>query len=213
MEGFVGLLQKHLTAQEADATSLHYLNMLTHLAQQAERLVNGLLNLSRTGRAEMHPGRIDMNRLVQEVKQHLEVELQERALIWQIEPLPIAWGDRTLIRLVLQNLMENAVKYTRPRSQPHITIGSLDQPRETIFFIRDNGIGFDPKYSDRLFGTFQRLHNDPQFEGSGLGLANVQRIIYRHGGRVWAEAEPDQGACFYFSLPRASSAPLAEESR
>ena len=127
---------------------------------------------------------------------------KDRNIDWDISQLPEIIGDYNLMRQVWINLMDNAVKYTRNRKKAHIKIRSKDDKENLVFYIQDNGVGFDMKYADKLFGVFQRLHASAQFDGTGIGLANIQRIILRHGGRAWAEAEPDRGATFYFSIPK-----------
>ena len=130
-------------------------------------------------------------------------EIKDRQIEWNIQPLGVAEADPALLRLVFANLISNAVKFTGGRTNPKIEIGcTTDSTAETVFFVRDNGAGFDPEYTEKLFGLFQRLHSQDEFEGTGLGLANMQRIILRHGGRVWAEGAVNVGATFYFSLPK-----------
>jgi light-regulated signal transduction histidine kinase (bacteriophytochrome) len=138
---------------------------------------------------------------VQEIIQEFAPETQGRSIHWRITPLPIVIADRAMLRLVLVNLLSNALKFTRGCPQTDIEIGCQAGEKETIIFIRDNGVGFNMAYADKLFGVFQRLHRLDEFEGTGIGLANVRRIIHRHGGRVWAEGQVNQGATFYFSLP------------
>jgi light-regulated signal transduction histidine kinase (bacteriophytochrome) len=131
----------------------------------------------------------------------LQLEAAGRQIEWRVRSLPSISGDRALLKLVYTNLISNALKFTRARSPGIIEIGYNKDREEATFFVRDNGIGFDMQYADKLFGVFQRLHNDQDYPGTGIGLANVRRIIQRHGGRVWAESAPDQGATFYFTLP------------
>jgi PAS domain S-box-containing protein len=199
---FITLLKQHLDSEISDETVLHYVQVMEQLTEQAGKMIDDLLEFSRTGRTELQYVTVDMNRLVHEVKRRLELENPERIIVWEIGQLPAVQGDRNLLRQVWQNLIENAVKYSSRRDRSEIAIGSDNSEQEIIFFVRDNGVGFNMHYSNRLFGVFQRLHSEQEFSGVGIGLANVQRIIHRHGGRVWAEGTINVGATFYFSLPK-----------
>ncbi len=202
IDGFVSLLKQQLTEITTDETVLHYLNTITTLTERSGKMIDDLLLFSRTGRAEMHYSTVEMKSLVESIKQQIESQFKNRKIIWKIESLPTINGDRHLLQQVWQNLIENAVKYTSKRQKAEIEIGSIFNDQESVFWVKDNGIGFEMNYVNRLFGIFQRLENAQEFEGTGIGLANTRRIIHRHNGRVWAEGNPDQGATFYFSLPQ-----------
>ena len=169
-------------------------------------MIDDLLQFSRTGRAEMQYVWVNMDQLVREVRRQMEPQTVDRHIVWKIESLPMVRGDRNLLRQVWQNLISNAVKYTRLKHQAEITVGSQSADGEVIYYVQDNGIGFDGVAMNQLFGVFQRLPNAQSFEGTGVGLANVKRIITRHRGRTWAEGDLQVGASFYFALPVDSTA-------
>ena len=164
-------------------------------------LIDDLLQFSRTGRAELRIEPVNMQETLSEALEPLRRETGDRAVEWTIGELPSVVADRALLRQVWANLVGNAVKYTRDRSPATIEIGAAGANGDFVYFVRDNGVGFDMQYVHKLFGVFQRLHTEAEFEGTGIGLANVKRIVTRLGGAVWAEGEVDGGATFYFSLP------------
>lgn len=204
--GLANLLQKR-AGDSLDSTSLRYIEGMSQAAYQAGTLVDSLLEFSQMGRSELRRMRIDMNVLVEEVRRQLAAEAEGRNIEWRIVELPHVRGDLVMLRLVWQNLLSNAIKYTRNQPRPVIEIGSREESDENVFYVRDNGAGFDMRHVNKLFGVFQRLHRTEEFEGTGIGLANVRRIVSRHGGRTWAEGQLDEGATFYFSLPRKGVAP------
>jgi light-regulated signal transduction histidine kinase (bacteriophytochrome) len=178
--------------------------MLKEIRQQTNRmgqLIHDLLAFSGLGRQAMQSVPLDMNALAQEVLAEQGAASPKPAAQTQVHPLPPAFGDRAMMRVVWHNLLSNAIKYSRNRNPPLIEVGGSTQEGQNVYFVKDNGAGFDQQNADKLFGVFQRLHSDKQFEGTGVGLALVARIIHRHGGRVWAEGKVDMGATFYFSLP------------
>ena len=200
ISGFAGLLEEQL-GETADPETRHFLSAISRSVAEMGRLIDGLLRFSRAGRSEMHVEPVEMDRLVREALDLLEGQAGERNVEVRVgEVLPAA-GDVTLLRQVWANLLDNAFKYTRGRDPALVEVGSRDSGGETVYWVRDNGVGFDPRYAQRLFGVFERLHPADQFEGTGIGLANVQRIVVRHGGRCWAEAEVEAGATFFFALP------------
>jgi len=213
IDGFSELLTKH--AAELDEKSRRYLKTISESAKQMGALIDDLLQFSRIGRAELRKDAISLDQLVKESLASLKQDMNGRKIVWTIGTLPDVHGDQALLRQVFVNLLSNAVKYTRGREQAKIEIGTLTpspsplppgeragaRDDEVVIFVRDNGAGFDMQYGHKLFGVFQRLHSTNEFEGTGIGLANVQRIIHRHGGRTWAEGKVGEGATFYFALP------------
>ena len=165
------------------------------------QLIDDILQLSRAGRHEINLAKIDMETLIQTVFNELKQSNPERDIIMDIEPLPQVYADRTLLQQVISNLLANSIKFTSLRETAHIKVGFQVGKKEYIYYVQDNGVGFNMKYSGKLFGLFQRLHGQNEFEGTGVGLSIVQRIIRRHGGDVWGEGEVDKGATIYFSLP------------
>ncbi len=201
--GFAQLLERR-SGEKLDDTSRGYLKTIIAATQQGGTLVDDLLSFSRMGRAELRKKSVDLRALVEEVRHELETDATGRSVEWRIGALPHVEADPSLLRQVVRNLLGNALKYTRPRSQTVIEVGAHEVRGEVEIWVRDNGVGFEMQYVDKLFGVFQRLHTAEQFEGTGIGLANVRRIISRHGGRTWAEGAPGQGATFHFSLPQTS---------
>ncbi len=165
------------------------------------QLIDDLLAFSRMSRQHLESMPIDMTALAQAVFDECAAHAPGRQLQFKLQPLPPVQGDRAMLRQVLVNLFSNAIKYTRPRAVAEIEIGGRVEGDENLYYVKDNGVGFDMKYAGKLFGVFQRLHSEDEFEGTGVGLALVQRVIHRHGGRVWAEAKLNEGATFYFTLP------------
>jgi len=202
MVGFTELLQKN-SLSRLDEKGRRYMMMILESAKRMGALIDDLLAFSRIGRAETRETMVSLDQLVKEVQNEVSSETEGRNVTWKIGPLPDLYGDRSMLKQVLVNLISNAVKFTRTRQQPEIEIGCTEKRKEgVVVFIRDNGVGFDMKYVNKLFGVFQRLHRTDEFEGTGIGLATVQRIVHRHGGQVWAEAQVGSGATFYLSLPR-----------
>jgi signal transduction histidine kinase/CHASE3 domain sensor protein len=200
--GFAEKLRNHL-GETADEQTRHYSEVVVNSSRRMSALIEDLLTYSRLGRHAMRLRGVDMQALVGEVCIALSSTEEERRIEWCIAPLPVVVADENMIRLVWQNLLDNAIKYTASRETARIEVGmSEPTPLEWTFWVRDNGVGFDMAYADKLFGVFQRLHKASQFAGTGIGLASVRRIVSRHGGKTWAESAPDQGAAFYFSLPR-----------
>jgi signal transduction histidine kinase len=200
MAGFMELLQKRAWPQ-MDETNRHYMTIISESSIRMGVLIDDLLAFSRIGRSEMRTVAIRVKQIVQEAIGELREETKERDIAWKIGELPEIHGDPSLLRLVLVNLISNALKFTRPRPRAEIEIGCTEEEDEFVFFVKDNGVGFDMNYAEKLFGVFQRLHHRDEFEGTGIGLANVRRIVSRHGGRVWAVGSLNHGATFYFSLP------------
>jgi len=204
IDGFVGMLRHENEAILSDSCE-HYLDTITESAVRMDRLINGLLAFSRMSRVDLQRRPVGMDDLVKEVLRELARETAGRHVTWEVTPLPNVLGDRSLLSQVWSNLLANAVKYTRSRDPATIRIGSRQTNQEYEFHVRDNGTGFDMRYADRLFGVFQRLHRTEEFEGTGIGLACVRRIIERHGGRTWAHGQVNAGATFYFTLPNSQS--------
>ena len=206
IEGFVDIFLSSAKAGSLEKESKRCLETIAESARQMGRLIDDLLAFSRTGRAELRKTPLDLTGLVRATVRHLRQDAAGRDIEWVVGHLPEVEADAALLRLVMANLIGNSLKFTRPRPRARIEIGSQSSPTEHIIYVRDNGVGFDTRYAHKLFGVFQRLHRAADFEGTGVGLANVRRIIYRHGGRTWARGEVDRGATLYFSLPKAPGA-------
>jgi PAS domain S-box-containing protein len=199
--GFAGKLGQHL-GEGVDEKTTHYLDVIGNSARRMAQLIDDLLVFSRLGRGALRLQAVDMQSVVDEARHLVESDAGDRKIEWGIAPLPMVVGDENMLRTVWQNLLGNAVKYTSGRERATIAVASKRSPNgDYEFSVTDNGAGFDMQYAGKLFGVFQRLHRAAEFPGNGIGLANVRRIIARHGGRTWAEGVPDQGATFHFSLP------------
>jgi PAS domain S-box-containing protein len=199
--GYAEMLQKTASPVLSD-TGQRCMTVILESAKKMGNLIDDLLAFSRMGRAEARKTMVSLEQLVKEILNEVQPETNSRDIVWKINALPLCYGDRSMLRLVLVNLIANAIKFTRHRPRAEIEIGCAGgNTDEMVVFVKDNGTGFDMKYAHKLFGVFQRLHHANEFEGTGIGLATVQRIIHRHGGKVRAEGAVDQGATFYFSLP------------
>jgi signal transduction histidine kinase len=206
MVGYSELLQRQASSL-LDEKSQRFIRTILDSAKRMGNLIDDLLAFSRIGRTETRKTAVDLEQLVKEVVAEIGQDTKSRDIAWKIGALPVCYGDRSMLRLVVVNLVSNAVKFTGMRSPAEIEIGCVDRNKKEVeVFVRDNGAGFDMQYVNKLFGVFQRLHLPEQFEGTGIGLATVQRIIHRHGGKVRGEGAVDQGATFYFSLPKAQDA-------
>ena len=201
INGFVDMLRRRL-GTGLDETAQRHLQTIARASRHMGELIDDLLAFSRMGRGELIQARVSLGSLAREVIEGLRPEMDGRSIEWKVDGLPDVTGDPAMLRIVLTNLVANAVKYTRPRTRALIEIGpAAGAPGEVVLFVKDNGVGFEMKYADKLFGVFQRLHRSEEFEGTGIGLATVRRIVHRHGGRTWAEASVDGGATFYVALP------------
>jgi chemotaxis family two-component system sensor kinase Cph1 len=197
--GYVELLNDKASSLGEEGS--RYLAKIADATKQMGLLIDSLLAFSRMGRTAIQPTWVATDELVGEVRESLIPDINGRIIEWEIADLPPVYVDKALFRQVWTNLLDNAVKYTRRREKARISVGCMESPGEITFSIRDNGAGFDMRYAEKLFGIFQRLHFSEDFEGTGIGLANVKRIIDRHGGRIWAEGELGKGATFWFTLP------------
>ncbi|ABF40813.1 PAS/PAC sensor hybrid histidine kinase [Candidatus Koribacter versatilis Ellin345] len=208
ISGFSDLLLRHLT--NTDETTRHYVRTIAESAQYAGALVDNLLAFSRMSRSQLRWIPVDMNLLLKEVVRDVMREANGRVIHWTLPDLPIVFADGAMLKLAMRNLLANAVKYTRHKAEADVEVGVREHANEWEFWVKDNGVGFDEKYADKLFGVFQRLHRMEEFEGTGIGLASVRRIVQRHGGRVWAEGVVDEGAAFYFTLPKVQEDAMEE---
>ena len=201
IDGYAALLRK-VAGESLNDKAARYLQTISDSAKQMGQLIDDLLVFSRMGRQEMLHTTVNLDQLIKSILYDLRLDLHGRQISWTIQALPEVAGDPAMLRQVFMNLLTNAVKFTSTRPVAKIEVG-VDRPSagEVVIFVRDNGVGFDMQYAPKLFGVFQRLHRADEFEGTGIGLANVRRIVHRHGGRTWADGAPDQGATFYVALP------------
>jgi PAS domain S-box-containing protein len=205
IRGFVELLADSVKPVLTNDTR-HFLAQIQSSAAEMTALIDDLLEFSRTARTSLQQEKVELRQLVDSAIRRLEPETRERNIVWKIGPLSQVWADPSLLGYALVNLLSNAIKYSGSRNPAQIEVGCIgDPPGQVVVFVKDNGVGFDMNYVDRLFGVFQRLHSREEFDGTGIGLANAKRIISRHGGRIWAEAKEGEGATFYFSIPRHAS--------
>ena len=212
IQGYVEMLNRE-TGEHLSAKAQRFLKTIASSAHEMGALIDDLLAFSRMGRTEMRDAPVDSNMLVGEVIRNLEPETNGREILWRVGSLPTVRGDASMLRQVWVNLIGNAIKYTRLRDPAEIEIGCDESAaNQPVFFVRDNGAGFEMDYADKLFGVFQRLHRADEFEGTGIGLANVRRIINRHGGRTWAEGKVNAGASFYFTLSSAAAETLSKKN-
>lgn len=200
INGFAEILKEEFYAQLPEKAK-NYLDTISDSAKKMNKLIDDLLSLSRTNRIELKKSTLKMNQVLDDALSEVRHLIENRKVDFNISSLPEVNGDYNLLRMVWVNLLDNAIKYTKTRKEAIIQIDYKKEDKELIFCIRDNGVGFDMRYAQKLFGVFQRLHSTDEFEGIGIGLSNVRRIISRHSGRTWAEAEVNKGAAFYFSLP------------
>jgi light-regulated signal transduction histidine kinase (bacteriophytochrome) len=203
IDGFVGMLTSRAESK-LDDKEKHYLNTIIRSVKRMGTLIDDLLAFSRIARTEIRIGPVNLNQLVSECRQELEPETSKRTVEWHCAALPTVQGDRALLKQVLANLLGNAVKYSRDRNPAVIKLECSETASDYTVVVRDNGVGFDMKYVDKLFGVFQRLHSNTAFEGTGIGLANVSNIVKRFGGTVKAEGQLEKGASFFFTLPKTS---------
>jgi light-regulated signal transduction histidine kinase (bacteriophytochrome) len=201
IDGFSRILLEDYS-EKLDEDGNRVLEVVRKNAQKMGQLIDDLLAFSRLGRKAVDPSPIDMTEMAKSVIAELNASEPPRDTQFKIENIPTAQGDHALIRQVFINLLSNATKYSRIKERPLIEVGGATENGNNIYYVKDNGAGFDMQYANKLFGVFQRLHGPEEFEGTGVGLAIVQRIVHRHGGKVWAEGKVNEGATFYFSLPR-----------
>jgi light-regulated signal transduction histidine kinase (bacteriophytochrome) len=201
IQGYIAMLLRS-AERELSNHSRRYLQTIADASGEMSVLIDDLLSFSRMGRTTMASTDVDLDDLVRESIRALQPAVRGRRVVWKVSPLPSVVGDRAMLKQAIVNLIDNAVKYTRPRDPAVIEVGSTASEAGWVtLFVRDNGVGFDPSYAHKLFGVFQRLHRPDEFEGTGIGLANVRRIVGRHGGRTWAEGALDAGAAIYLTLP------------
>jgi two-component system, sensor histidine kinase and response regulator len=206
IQSYVQLLEEDWDSKLPPETG-QYLKRIASRTKYMAQLISGLLNLSIIGKQELKRQQVDLNGIVDDVVTSLKAEVPARQIQWKIGELPAEACDPNLMKQVFTNLLSNAVKYTQPRAHAVIEVGQMQVNGEASIFVRDNGVGFNMKYADKLFGVFQRLHPAAEFEGTGIGLATVERIIRNHGGRIWVEAEENKGATFYFTIGKPRVAP------
>jgi two-component system sensor kinase len=199
IDGYARMILKK-QGDKFDEDTLSKFNVIRSSAHMMGQLIDDLLTFSRLGRKEISMSKLDMHALINDVWKELRIINPDRNMFLTLQGLPSGYGDRSLVKQVYSNLLGNAVKFTKYREAAYIEAGGYTDGNEGVYYIKDNGVGFDMTYYDKLFGVFQRLHSTDDFEGTGVGLATVQRIIRRHGGRVWAEGGTDRGATFYFTL-------------